>query len=65
MKLDVSAYEALHLDGHQADASLYYAKACREQGMLTSLDGGAVRAIPRRCLAISTSPWWPRLFARN
>ena len=43
MKLDVSAYEALHLDGHQADASLYYARAFREQGLLTSLDGGALR----------------------
>ncbi len=44
MKLDVSCYKALHLDGHQADASLYYAKAFREAGLLTSLDGGAVRA---------------------
>jgi sugar/nucleoside kinase (ribokinase family) len=44
MKLDVSSYEALHLDGHQADAALYYAKAFREKGMLTSLDGGAVRS---------------------
>ena len=43
MRLDVSTYEALHLDGHQADASLHYAKACREQGVLTSLDGGALR----------------------
>jgi sugar/nucleoside kinase (ribokinase family) len=43
MKLDVTTYEALHLDGHQADASLYYAKACREAGVLTSLDGGALR----------------------
>ncbi len=43
MKLDVASYEALHLDGHQADASLYYAKACREKGVLTSLDGGALR----------------------
>lgn len=43
MKLDVSSYEALHLDGHQADAALYYAKAFREKGLLTSLDGGAVR----------------------
>ncbi len=43
MKLDVGTYEALHLDGHQADAALYYARACREKGVLTSLDGGAVR----------------------
>ena len=31
---------ALHLDGHQSDAAMYYAKACREAGILTSLDGG-------------------------
>jgi sulfofructose kinase len=43
MKLDVSSYEALHLDGHQADAALYYARAFREKGLLTSLDGGAMR----------------------
>jgi sulfofructose kinase len=43
MRLDVGTYDALHLDGHQADASLYYAKACREKGVLTSLDGGALR----------------------
>ena len=44
MKLDVSTYEALHLDGHQADAALHYAKVFREKGLLTSLDGGALRA---------------------
>ena len=44
MKLDVASYEALHLDGHQADAALYYAKACREIGVLTSFDGGAMRS---------------------
>jgi sugar/nucleoside kinase (ribokinase family) len=43
MKLDVSSYQALHLDGHQADAAFYYAKAFREKGLLTSLDGGAFR----------------------
>jgi sulfofructose kinase len=44
MKLDVSTYEALHLDGHQEDAALHYAKVFRERGLLTSLDGGAIRA---------------------
>ncbi|MCI4680097.1 PfkB family carbohydrate kinase [Rhodoblastus acidophilus] len=44
MKLDVSSYQALHLDGHQADAALFYAKAFRQRGLLTSLDGGAVRS---------------------
>jgi sugar/nucleoside kinase (ribokinase family) len=43
MKLDLCSYQALHLDGHQADAALYYAKAFREKGLLTSLDGGAIR----------------------
>lgn len=42
-RLDVSGYCALHLDGHQPDAALYYARACRQAGILTSLDGGGVR----------------------
>lgn len=42
-RLDVSGYRALHLDGHQPDAALHYARACREAGILTSLDGGGVR----------------------
>ncbi|WP_417684045.1 sugar kinase [Roseibium sp.] len=41
--LNISGMKALHLDGHMPDAALHYAKACREQGILTSLDGGAVR----------------------
>lgn len=42
-RLDISEYKALHLDGHQPDAALYYAQACRAAGILTSLDGGGVR----------------------
>ena len=42
-RLDVGAFTALHLDGHQPDAALHYAKAFRERGLLTSLDGGGVR----------------------
>src|SRR6202034_2318758 len=34
---------ALHVDGHQPDAALHYAKLCREDGILTSLDGGGLR----------------------
>ncbi len=41
--LHLDGCRALHLDGHQADAAIYYAKACREAGILTSLDGGGVR----------------------
>jgi sulfofructose kinase len=41
--LNMSGCRALHLDGHQPDAALHYAKLCREAGILTSLDGGAVR----------------------
>jgi sugar/nucleoside kinase (ribokinase family) len=41
--LNLDGCRALHVDGHQGDAALYYAKACREAGVLTSLDGGAVR----------------------
>jgi sugar/nucleoside kinase (ribokinase family) len=42
--LDLSGCRALHLDGHQADAAIAYAKLCREQGILTSLDGGGMRS---------------------
>ncbi|MFY2949390.1 sugar kinase [Achromobacter ruhlandii] len=42
-RLDVDGYRALHLDGHQPDAALHYARACRQAGILTSLDGGGVR----------------------
>jgi sugar/nucleoside kinase (ribokinase family) len=42
--LDTTGCRALHLDGHQADAALHYAKLCRERGILTSLDGGGLRA---------------------
>jgi len=42
--LDISGCRALHLDGHQADAALTYAKLCREKGILTSLDGGGMRS---------------------
>ena len=34
---------ALHVDGHQPDAAIHYAKVCREAGILTSLDGGGLR----------------------
>lgn len=41
--LNLSDCRALHLDGHQVDAALNFARKCREAGILTSLDGGAVR----------------------
>jgi sugar/nucleoside kinase (ribokinase family) len=41
--LDLTGCRALHIDGHQGDAAIHYAKQCREAGILTSLDGGAVR----------------------
>ncbi len=41
--LDLTGCRALHLDGHQADAAIHYAKLCREKGILTSLDGGGLR----------------------
>jgi sugar/nucleoside kinase (ribokinase family) len=43
-KLDLTNCHALHIDGHQPDAAMFYAKSCREAGILTSLDGGAVRS---------------------
>jgi sugar/nucleoside kinase (ribokinase family) len=42
--LDITGCRALHLDGHQADAAMHYAKLCRERGILTSLDGGGLRS---------------------
>lgn len=42
--LDLTGCRVLHLDGHQADAALYYARHCREAGILTSLDGGGIRS---------------------
>jgi len=42
--LDVSGFRALHLDGHQPDAAIFYARRCREAGILTSLDGGGLRS---------------------
>lgn len=42
--LNLDGCRVLHLDGHQADAAIAYAKACREKGILTSLDGGGLRS---------------------
>lgn len=42
-QVSLAGVEALHIDGHQPDAALHYARACRARGVLTSLDGGGVR----------------------
>jgi sulfofructose kinase len=42
-RLDLHGMRVLHSDGHQPDAAIHYARACRERGILTSLDGGALR----------------------
>jgi sugar/nucleoside kinase (ribokinase family) len=42
-ELDLTGCRALHLDGHQPDAAIHYARRCREAGLLTSLDGGGLR----------------------
>ncbi len=42
--LDLTQCRVLHLDGHQPDAAIHYAKACRELGIVTSLDGGGLRS---------------------
>jgi sugar/nucleoside kinase (ribokinase family) len=41
--LDIERCHVLHLDGHQADAAIHYAKRARKAGILTSLDGGGLR----------------------
>ncbi len=42
--LNLSGCRALHLDGHQADAAIHYAKLFRKAGILTSIDGGGLRS---------------------
>ena len=49
--LHLTGCRALHLDGHQADAAIDYARACRAAGILTSLDGGGLRANTHELLA--------------
>jgi len=42
-ELNLDGCRVLHVDGHQPHAALHFAQRCRESGILTSLDGGAVR----------------------
>jgi sugar/nucleoside kinase (ribokinase family) len=42
--LHLTGCRALHVDGHQPDAAIDYARLCREAGILTSLDGGGLRS---------------------
>jgi sugar/nucleoside kinase (ribokinase family) len=49
--LDLTGCRALHVDGHQADAAIHYARTCREAGILTSLDGGGLRSNTHELLA--------------
>lgn len=42
--LNLGTCRALHLDGHLADAALFYAKEFRKLGRLVSLDGGGLRS---------------------
>src|SRR5450755_638297 len=49
--LNLGGCRALHVDGHQPDAALHYAKLCRSAGILTSLDGGGLRSNTHDLLA--------------
>lgn len=49
--LHLDGCRALHLDGHQPDAAMHYARLCREAGILTSLDGGGLRSNTHELLA--------------
>jgi sugar/nucleoside kinase (ribokinase family) len=49
--LELDGCRVLHLDGHQADAALFYAQRCRKAGILTSLDGGGLRTNTHELLA--------------
>ncbi|VAW15367.1 Possible sugar kinase [hydrothermal vent metagenome] len=42
-KVDLEGCRAIHMDGHQPDAALAYARRCRQKGIMTSLDGGTIR----------------------
>jgi sugar/nucleoside kinase (ribokinase family) len=49
--LDLTDCRALHVDGHQSDAAIHYARTCRVSGTLTSLDGGGLRSNTHDLLA--------------
>ena len=49
--LNIGGCRGLHLDGHQPDAAIHYAKIFREAGILTSLDGGGLRSNTHDLLA--------------
>jgi sugar/nucleoside kinase (ribokinase family) len=49
--LNIEGCRGLHLDGHQPDAAIHYAKTFREAGILTSLDGGGLRSNTHDLLA--------------
>jgi sugar/nucleoside kinase (ribokinase family) len=49
--LHLSGCHVLHLDGHQPDAAIHYAKQCREADIFTSLDGGGIRSNTHELLA--------------
>jgi sugar/nucleoside kinase (ribokinase family) len=50
-RLDLAGCRILHVDGHQGDAALHYAKLCRAAGIPTSLDGGGLRSNTHELLA--------------
>ena len=50
--LTTNSAQALHLDGHQPDAAIHYAKLFRERGIMTSLDGGGLRANTHELLTL-------------
>jgi sugar/nucleoside kinase (ribokinase family) len=49
--LNLTGCRVLHVDGHQPDAAIAYAKACWNAGILTSLDGGGLRTNTHDLLA--------------
>ena len=50
--LNLDGARGLHLDGHQPDAAIHYAKIFRDAGVLTSLDGGGLRANTHELLGL-------------
>ena len=63
--IDLASFGAIHLDGHQADAAIHYAKESRAHGILTSLDGGRQRANTEDLLRLTDVAVMSELFCEE
>ena len=49
--IDLTGCRVVHVDGHQPDAAIHYVERARNEGILTSLDGGGLRPNTHELLA--------------